>query len=131
LEPGYVVLGLPLPPSKNREPSNRWARRKLKKEFEKSAYDAWCAAGMPRFESIVIVPRFCCWGERDQDNHNGVAFKGILDGLKGHLVPDDAPRYLELCEPECEIDRGLQRLELHIFERRPWINLDFGRHDTI
>jgi hypothetical protein len=118
MEPGYLLLVVPLPPSKNREPSNRWARQTLKKQFEKRSYDAWLLAGMPRFEAVTITLRFCVWNLRDADNGNGLGIKGIIDGLKGHLIPDDAPKFLELASDVCEVDRGCQRLELHIEERR-------------
>lgn len=114
LEPGYVLLVLPLPPSKNREPSHRWARYRLKQEWEQFSYQAWLAAGMPRFDAVEITPRFCVWRLRDADNNNSLAFKGIIDGLKGRLVPDDSIQFLALAPDVCEVDRNAQRLELHI-----------------
>ena len=72
---------------------------------------------MPRFDAATITFRFCVWNLRDADNGNGVGIKGVIDGLKGNLMPDDSPKYLELAPDVCEVERGRQRLELHILER--------------
>ena len=118
VEPGYVILTLPITPSKNREPQCWQPRMVLKRVWAKNSYDAWLCAGRPKFEAVTILSVFYCWSERDHDNCIGMAFKGVLDGLKGNLVPDDSPEYLKLLAPECRIDRKRQRLELHIRERR-------------
>jgi len=114
VQPGYVVLTVPLPPSRNREPSNMWALAKLKKQFLEYAWQAWALAGCPRFESVRIEARFYLWNPRDADNSNGIAYKGVLDGLKGHLMPDDDPKHLALDPPIYTVDRKGMRLELHI-----------------
>jgi hypothetical protein len=116
-EPTYVILTLPLPPSKNRDRAHRYSQRDSKRLYGRFAWEAWLAAGMPKFKAVTITPRFYCWSVRDHDNCIGQAFKGVLDGLKGHLVPDDSPTYLTLGAAECFVDRGRQRLELHIRER--------------
>lgn len=111
---GEVVLRLPLPPSMNDEPRNPHARDRFKNKWSEIAYEAWLEAQMPKFDRVLVRACFYVWNYRDEDNSQGLAFKGIIDGLKGHLMPDDSPRYMRLM-PDCQaIDRKNQRLELRI-----------------
>lgn len=114
----YVVLTVPLTHSKNREGSGHWAGGyKIKKEYAKYAYEAWLCAGMPKFDAANVFPIFYVWSLRDEDNSNGVGFKGVIDGLKGHMIPDDSPKYLTLGLAMQQLDRKNMRLELHIKRR--------------
>lgn len=116
-EARYIVMILPLSPSKNQESWDAKARRAIKHTFARHAYDAWLCSGRPHYERVRITPVYYVWNLRDEDNYNGIAFKGVLDGLKGWLMPDDSPRYLDLQPEECLVDRKCMRLELHIM---PW-----------
>jgi hypothetical protein len=112
-----LILTLPLPPSKNDEKKVHWAaKQRNRTRWQTEAMVAWANAGRVKFSSCSITPVFYVWGIRDDDNCASLAFKAILDGLKGRLVPDDSPKYLALQRPEQHIDRKNPRLELHIQE---------------
>lgn len=108
------VLMLPLPPTKNDEPANKWSRRDMKNLWAQYAYHCWLAAGKPRFNRVETEFRFFVHNLRDGDNSNSLAVKGILDGLKGNLMPDDSPKYLKILSEIQTVDRDNQRLEVHI-----------------
>jgi hypothetical protein len=112
-----ITITLPLPPSKNRITAMHWAARgRLKQEWAQTAYGCWLEAGRPKFQQATVYMVFFVAKLRDEDNLFSLAVKGIFDGLKGHLVPDDAPEYLAI-EHSQEIDRKNQRLELRVQSR--------------
>ncbi len=120
LEPGYLLLVLPIPPSRNAEPKHWAARQDMKCFWSVSAYDAWLAARMPRMKQVQICPVYFHRGGRgrDHDNYVNLATKGVLDGLKGHLVTDDNSELVTLQAAEFLVDKGAPRLELHVMEVR-------------
>ena len=109
-----VTLVMDLPPSKNSEPNSHWRSRQKCKE--RWAVHGWCAwvttKDRPKFKKVSITPHFYVWALRDEDNLFGLAFKGIIDGLKGNLMPDDKPEHMTLEKPVQVVDRQHQRLEL-------------------
>ncbi|MCE5200547.1 MAG: hypothetical protein ABFD54_14970 [Armatimonadota bacterium] len=107
------VLLLPLPPSKNDESKDINALDKLKQYWEELSWHAWLAAGRPRFKQVTVQPIFYVIQERDYDNCMSTSYKGLQDGLKGKLVPDDSPQYLQLLKiKQVKVPRGEERLEL-------------------
>ena len=118
LERGYWVLIIPLPASKNAEPANVNARDRVKKEWENYSFYAWAKAGRPRCSRVEVFPVMFCRVRRDRDDDGavGLRMKGIIDGLKTHLVPDDNSEMFTLHTVEFSLDRGYPRLELHVRE---------------
>jgi len=114
LSDGTLVLTMMLTPSKNQEPSNRYARQNIHDAAMRDAYSAWLFAQRPKFKSVEITPKFYVWALRDEDNNNSLGIKGAIDGLKGNLMPDDSPKYMKLMPAEQVVDRKNQRLELWI-----------------
>lgn len=116
LPDGAVWLRVPLPPSKNREPSHWTRQRKVKHEWKMYAYQAWLLAGRPRLlgSKVRVTLRFYCYRLRDEDNNNSLGVKGAIDGLKGSLFTDDSPRFMELAPIEAAVDRKNQRLEIEV-----------------
>lgn len=99
--PGITMgyrLTLPLSPTKNHEPSNVFEQRTLRNHWANLAVCAWIAAGRPCFARVEITLRFFCRRGRDRDNCYGQALKGIFDGLKGRLMPDDREDLLKTSE---------------------------------
>lgn len=117
VSPVYAQFWLPLIPSKNQEPSNMWTRRKVKKHWEYLADLVWRLAECPRFDSVYIRVSLSVWALRDEDNSNGVAFKGFLDGLKGKLMVDDRPEYLTLLPFEQTVNRSDQHMLVWVTKR--------------
>lgn len=109
-----ITLTLELPLSKNREPNGRhWSvQYTYKRAWALQAFATWCLSGSPRLDRVRITPIFYVKRKRDPDNLFGLAFKGIIDGLKGHLMPDDGPDYLALAEAIQIVDGKRPRLEL-------------------
>jgi len=113
-----LILRLPLPPSRNREGSRHWAvGARLHNTWAETAFATWAAAGRKQFAAVKVEPHFYLGRIRDDDNAiGGMAFKGILDGLKGNLVPDDDPSHLALLPVRQEIvPERSRRLELWVY----------------
>jgi len=110
-----LILVLPLPVSLNQEREQHWFPQAERRSYwMENAWAAWCQAGYARFEAVEITPHFYVWNLRDEDNLSTRAMKAIIDGLKGHLIPDDSPKHLRLNRAEQHMDRKRPRLELHI-----------------
>ena len=113
-----LILVLPLPPSLNQEKAQHWATKRHERRYWiYYAWATWCEAGYPKFEAVEVTPHFYVRNLRDEDNNGTRAMKAIIDGLKGHLIPDDSPKHLRLARGEQHIDRRNPRLELHIKAR--------------
>ncbi len=118
-------LILPLTPSKNAEPANKWSRRDFKEYWEKMAYCAWFKARKPQYDRVSIELHYYVVRERDMDNNNSLALKGIIDGLVGSMIPDDNPRVLTLLPAtQHKVKRAEQRLEMIV--RRQTSQLPHG-----
>ncbi|MCE5200236.1 hypothetical protein LLG39_14815, partial [bacterium] len=93
---------------------------KLKQDWESYAFSAWLLAGRPKFDTVDVYPVlfYGCRRFRDDDGAVGHRMKGILDGLKTHLVQDDNSELLTLHTAEMLIDKSYPRLELHIVGRK-------------
>lgn len=115
--PWTYVLELPLVPSKNAEPRNTHEIGRMRRHWSDLAVLAWSSARMPHFEQVKITPVFHCRRATDLDNLMGQAFKGVLDGLKGRLMPDDDPSHCQLGAPEIVIDK-LDWMELRLEEQK-------------
>ena len=111
----YTLI-LPLPPTKNHEPRNVYERQDVKNHWSNLASAAWIAAKRPYWNRVRVTPRVYCKRGRDVDNFFGCAIKGVIDGLKGRMMPDDRAEYLEIGEVEFIYDQPAKsyRLELHI-----------------
>lgn len=112
--PVELLLVLPLPASRNAEP-RYWAEvMRLRRHWSDLAVIAWADAGSPTASYISIHPTFVTKRKIDIDNLIGSnAVKGVLDGLKGRLVPDDNPDYLSIGRP-IVMHGTSQRMELLI-----------------
>lgn len=116
VEPGYVILEMSLPVSKNEEPAKIKARDLRKKEWQDHAIEAWMAAGMPRMKKAEVTLRYFFPGTnaRDFDNYIGLAVKGIMDGLKRCILPEDNSRVVTRLSIEFEYEADRPRLEVHL-----------------
>lgn len=110
-------LDFQLPPSMNREPSH-WAERyKLKELWMRDAFLIWYQLGRVTMQRCTIKPIFYFPDKRRRDTHNylgGIAMKGLIDGLVGHLIPDDDHTRLRWLEPL--VLKGPARMILEITE---------------
>jgi hypothetical protein len=112
-----IIITLPLTPSINREPSNRFAKQNLKNLFKQHAYECWQEAGRPKFGRVTITPVFYVKKLRDEGNEISLGMKGAIDGLqRGNMIVDDSPEYMTLAKSiQNKVTKGeLPRVELHI-----------------
>ncbi|MBE3038660.1 MAG: hypothetical protein IMZ62_07600 [Chloroflexi bacterium] len=117
LTPTGCVLTLPLPPTKNNEPRHSGELQRFKNHWWMRSRDAWLCAGQPRFQAVTVTPIFHLLKlNRDTDNCIGWAWKRIQDAWKGHMLHDDAPKYLRLNAPVLLKAEGLPRLEIIVEE---------------
>ncbi len=69
-----------------------------------------------------VACEHCGWNDkasmRDDDNCISESYKGLQDGLKNNLVPDDSHAHIRLHGPEIHTDPANKRLELHITRRK-------------
>lgn len=108
------ILVLPLPPTKNHEPRDVHERNRMQQHWQTLSQTAWMLAGRPRFDAVEIRPIFHVrHPNRDDDGCIGFAWKGLQDGLRRCLVPDDNPRHLHLLAVEFVVSKQ-PRVELDI-----------------
>lgn len=112
---GSVILVMAVPFSNNSEPSHPMAKYKYREWWQAEAKKAWENAGSPVMTFAVLAMTFVFPDRRRRDFTNycgSYGIKGILDGIKERLIPDDSSEFLELGRVRFRTDKTRPRLEL-------------------
>lgn len=91
---------------------NRWQRKKLEDEFREMVRWKLKVNNIKGFRtpvSIMVIIYFPILRRRDRDNF---CFKWLKDALKGIVIIDDEPRYVE--SEKVDFDKGEKRMEVFI-----------------
>jgi Holliday junction resolvase RusA-like endonuclease len=108
-----IKLFIPfVPPSLNRVLAmNQWERRKLKEEFVNDIRWMLMYNKVRCFRSPVVLLVTLFYSverRRDKDNY----LKWLLDSLRGVLIVDDSPEYLE--DVQVKFEKGKKHMEIKV-----------------
>lgn len=78
-------------------------------------YTAYQNKQLILFSKRVDIDIVVYFDKRPYDSDN-ISSKPYIDGLKGHIVVDDTPRYIRRVSTQSEVDRLHPRVEIAINE---------------